>query len=178
MGEWLQALDAFSQTFIIFLGKEVVFSTLIFVAVAGITLGLRRRSPRLHLLLWGLVLLRLVLPTDFSWSLSARAFLERAEILQPEIVKSQLVKSTDGTHTSEASQGTLVMNPDFHGSDTELSPSSEAVFRSIPTRSEFRLPISLFTFLLGVWLIGFSFLGALFTRRLVRYYKIARTAHQ
>ncbi len=51
-------------------GWEVVYSVVLFVIVLGLTRALRHRSPVLRHALWGLVLLRLVLPVDLASPIS------------------------------------------------------------------------------------------------------------
>ncbi len=54
-------------------GVEMLYATVVFAVVALLARGLRRASPRLLYGLWGLVLLRLVLPPDLAtpWSLAS-----------------------------------------------------------------------------------------------------------
>ncbi len=60
------------------LGLELLYSTVLCGVVAGLAWVLRRRSPRLLYALWGLVLLRLVLPPALALPFSARSLVERA----------------------------------------------------------------------------------------------------
>jgi bla regulator protein BlaR1 len=61
-------------------GWEVLFSGLLFFIVLGLTGFLRTASPSLRHALWGLVLLRLVLPLDLSMPFSLGALAERARL--------------------------------------------------------------------------------------------------
>lgn len=51
---------------------QTIFCTILFIFIFGLTYFLRGKSPRLLLGLWFLILIRLLLPTDLSFSLSAR----------------------------------------------------------------------------------------------------------
>lgn len=61
-------------------GWEVVFSAVLCFIVLGLTGVLRTASPRLRHALWGLVLLRLVLPVDLAMPFSLGALAERSRL--------------------------------------------------------------------------------------------------
>ncbi|MGD8697664.1 MAG: M23/M56 family metallopeptidase [Gemmatimonadales bacterium] len=61
-------------------GWEVVFSAVLCFIVLGLTGVLRTASPRLRHALWGLVLLRLVLPVDLALPFSLGALAERSRL--------------------------------------------------------------------------------------------------
>ena len=58
-----------------FLQQEVIYTSIIFGIVLALTLFFRKASPYWHFGLWALVLVRFVLPPDFSSTLSLRYFL-------------------------------------------------------------------------------------------------------
>ncbi len=61
-------------------GWEVLFSAVLFVLVLGLTRLLRDATPLLRHALWGLVLLRLVLPIDLSVPFSLWSLVGQAEV--------------------------------------------------------------------------------------------------
>jgi murein DD-endopeptidase MepM/ murein hydrolase activator NlpD len=62
-------------------GWEVLFSGLLFLIVLGLTGLLRNAAPSLRHALWGLVLLRLVLPLDLAMPFSLGALVERVRLV-------------------------------------------------------------------------------------------------
>jgi len=63
-----QFIDRFSNVVIPFLRQEVLYSTVPFAIILGLTVLLKRASLHWLLGLWVLVLIRLVLPLDLSFS--------------------------------------------------------------------------------------------------------------
>ncbi len=61
-------------------GWEVAFSAVVFVVVLALTWALRNSAPSLRHALWGLVLLRLILPLDFSLPFSVGVLAERVSL--------------------------------------------------------------------------------------------------
>ena len=59
-----------------FLQREVLLSVVLFAVLFPLSMMLKKRSPYLQYGLWILFFLRLTLPTDFSFPLSARSLLD------------------------------------------------------------------------------------------------------
>ncbi|HSG81184.1 MAG TPA: M23/M56 family metallopeptidase [Gemmatimonadota bacterium] len=79
IGEPLAVASEVAATWVRLVGWEVLYSAVLFVIVLGLTRVLRESSPVLRHAVWGLVLLRLVLPVDLAspvslGSLAARSF--------------------------------------------------------------------------------------------------------
>lgn len=73
-----ELLDLFSQwapACLSFLQQEVIYTSIIFGLVLALTLVFRKASPYWHFGLWVLVLVRFLLPPDFSSTLSLRYLL-------------------------------------------------------------------------------------------------------
>ncbi len=78
--ELLASLSEVAASAVRVAGWEVAFSAVLFVIVLGLTVALRNSAPSLRHALWGLVLLRLVLPLDLSMPFSMGALAERANL--------------------------------------------------------------------------------------------------
>ena len=65
-------IDKTSLTVLDFLYKQTIYTAILFVIIFAVSFALRKKSPLWHLGLWMLVLIRLLLPTNFFSSLSIR----------------------------------------------------------------------------------------------------------
>jgi len=77
LSEFLLILNRISSRVIPLLGKEILYSSIIFVVIFAFVTLCKKISLRWQLGLWTLILLRLILPPDFSHSLSGRTVLEK-----------------------------------------------------------------------------------------------------
>ncbi len=144
------------------LQKQVVFSTILFVPVLVLAHLLRKQSPLLHLGLWMLILIRLVLPTDLSFPVSARNLI------------GSMTKSLKHTNVQSIQSGTpdQGLSGEFSLSDPADNPSAGSVRmgmtakRIIPWKS----------FLVTVWMAGAWILLAVYLKRLLDYSRIVRKA--
>lgn len=69
---WNITLTTISHYVVPFVGKQVLYSSILFLLILPLAFALRKRPISWQFGLWGLVLLRLVLPPDLSVSWSAR----------------------------------------------------------------------------------------------------------
>ena len=76
LSEILLTVNEWSSIFLSFIQKELLYSSILFLIVLGFTRVLKKKSLYLQYGLWALVLLRLVLPPDFSLQFSARSVLD------------------------------------------------------------------------------------------------------
>ena len=147
------------------LQKQVVFSTILFVPVLVLAHLLRKQSPLLHLGLWMLILIRLVLPTDLSFPVSARNLIGGiAESLRhPTAPAPQAVPSDQGLYDH-------LFFPDPAGDSTVISAGSagagKPAGRSIPWKG----------MLFAGWITGVFILLAVYLKRLLDYHRMVRKA--
>ena len=83
----LTAVTEMSARWVDVLLRESLFASVVFVAVLGLSLVLKRRGPSLHVALWSLVFIRLVLPPDLGHPLSAGAVMSRLDSYRMVVTK-------------------------------------------------------------------------------------------
>jgi murein DD-endopeptidase MepM/ murein hydrolase activator NlpD/Zn-dependent protease with chaperone function len=87
------AMEKISQTLVPLLGKQLLYSTILFLVIFPLANALRKRSSYWQLGLWTLVLLRLVLPPDLSVPWSARNLPEHLSRVSAPNVDTQEIGS-------------------------------------------------------------------------------------
>jgi murein DD-endopeptidase MepM/ murein hydrolase activator NlpD len=135
-------------------GWEVLFSGVLFFIVLGLTGVLRNASPSLRHALWGLVLLRLVLPLDLSMPFSLGALAERAR-LAPALESAWLdawpAASIDGAAPGGEWSASALTGTAWDGSGWELV-------------------------VLGMWILGVLVVGSTLVRSRRAYRVLVRAA--
>ncbi|UCC73932.1 MAG: peptidoglycan DD-metalloendopeptidase family protein [Gemmatimonadota bacterium] len=132
-------------------GWEVLFSVVLFVIVLGLTRVLRNASPVLRHGLWGLVLLRLLLPVDLSLPFSLGDLAARA----------QLSPSVEGSWVEEWALS--------DGAQPEAVTLGDAALVDSGTWAE----SGAWTLLLGaLWLGGVVVVGGVIAERRRRYRRV------
>ncbi len=159
------SLFEISAYFFQFMMREVIYSSVVLVAVLALSWVLRKRSLHVQFGLFGLVFLRLVLPPDLSFSFSARSVLDRTGLfeigsefspglrapgLQPEAFPVPEVQSASAAHLP--------------------SPGYAALSQEIGILDWLQI-----AFLL-LWCLGVILFLGVFTRRLFYYRKIVLNA--
>lgn len=94
---WNMTLPTISHYVVPLIGKQVLYSSLLFLLILPLAFALRKRPISWQLGLWGLVLLRLVLPPDLSVSWSARHLWDYASraIFQPRHTRNETAFKTE-----------------------------------------------------------------------------------
>jgi beta-lactamase regulating signal transducer with metallopeptidase domain len=123
-------------------GLEVLFSGVLFIIVLALTGALRNASPSLRHALWGLVLLRLVLPIDLALPFSLGALAERVRLV-PAIESAWLDGWPASAVTGQATLGDAGM----------------ALARGTPDAASWQLAV------LGAWVLGVMIVGSRLGRR-------------
>ena len=80
--QFLNFIINISHKVIPFLCQQILYSTIVFVVIWLVTVALKNKSPRWHYALWFLVLIRLILPPDFSHNLSGRNLIVNLPVYQ------------------------------------------------------------------------------------------------
>ena len=97
-------IEKLSQMVVPLLGKQLLYSTILFLVIFPLVKMLKHRSPYWHLGLWTLVLLRLVLSPDLSASWSARSLLEGISLTGFNNVEAIGRLQSDVSMTADQSQ--------------------------------------------------------------------------
>ncbi|NIN72072.1 MAG: peptidoglycan DD-metalloendopeptidase family protein [Gemmatimonadetes bacterium] len=130
---------------------ELLFSIVLFVIVFGLTLALRNASPVLRHALWGLVLLRLVLPVGLASPFSIGSIVSQ------------------GTRASGAESSWIVEWPELQAAGGAAGFGGQLTGTGTePSLSG--LPI------VALWLVGVVAVGASLVRRRRRYAGVIRNA--
>jgi len=159
-----QIVTSFSEVsvaFLAFMQREVLYSSVVFVIVFALTWLLRRRSPHFQYGLLTFVLLRLVLPPDFSLSVSARSLLEKA------VCSHASVASTLPTVFQNSAGNVLDaggMEPNAPSAAAMANPASLATLNF--------LQMGIFAF----WILGVIIFLVIFAKRYAYYLRIVRNA--
>ena len=148
------------------LQKQIVFSTILFLIVLVITALLRKQSPLLHLGLWMLVLIRLVLPTDLSFPISARNLLNQ---LAGSLKKPAATSRMQSIISDEGPSG------DFSFSDT-VDDSSGLSGGNAGTAVTARRSMPWKSVLFGGWMTGVLILLVVYLKKFMDYNRIVRKA--
>jgi murein DD-endopeptidase MepM/ murein hydrolase activator NlpD len=146
--------EKISTAAISWIGKEVLFSTILFVFLFPMSRMLKKRSPSWKLGLWSLILLRLMLPPDFSQPYSGRILVSR---IVTEIRKTLFLRQT--VHTSFFEN-----NPN---SNDEMDSKTDKVHKG---------PVSPETVLFFLWMTGAGISAGLYIRRRRKYVRFIRNA--
>jgi murein DD-endopeptidase MepM/ murein hydrolase activator NlpD/beta-lactamase regulating signal transducer with metallopeptidase domain len=159
---WLEDAGGFMLPI---LQKQVVFSTILFAIVLALTTLLRKQSPLLHLGLWMLVLIRLVLPTDLSFPISARILLGHLTGSLRKPVASSVVTMT----SDQGLSGELSLSDPIDDSSVISAGSvwtGVSAERFIPWKSV----------LFAGWMTGVFILLAVYLKKLQDYHRMVRKA--
>ncbi|MBN2416614.1 peptidoglycan DD-metalloendopeptidase family protein [bacterium] len=148
-------LDRVSGTILPFLLKESLYAAVLFLLVLPLSFLLRKKSHRWQTGLWALVLLRLVLPPDLSFTFSARTALDRYVPVPPVTVPA--VRTN--TMIPSAEEGQVA--------ETVPVPASVGVPQKRP------FPWSAAALL--AWLGGALFFAILVLRKRMRFQRIIRS---
>nr|ABD75803.1 hypothetical protein [uncultured bacterium] len=99
-------LTTISQYVVPFIGKQALYSSILFLLILPLAFALRKHPISWQLGLWVLVLLRLVLPPDLSVSWSARRLLDYASsmISQSENIRHEVPSEPTTFPESQAPQ--------------------------------------------------------------------------
>jgi beta-lactamase regulating signal transducer with metallopeptidase domain len=165
----IDTLHQLSLNFISIAEKEILFSSLLFLIVSLLAWILKNQRPYLHYGLWTLVLLRLVLPTDFSLSVSARELLSKLPGI--ETVAHDQGFSSAAESKISASSAVAVEEILENKSSSELSSGS-------PTNSSWFEVVSWQLVLFCAWLLGMLVFAFIFVKRYFHYHRIAATAKE
>jgi len=157
MSPELAAFSSSARALLSVLGQEVVYSTIVFAIVLCLCWVPRRlASASLGQALWGLVLLRLVLPTDLALPWSARSILDRSALpIHTEWF--------DSTPRPPATAGAVV------GQERE-APAAGRAGEAPATAGVAPVALAL------AWALGVVVLAGLLARRRRRYRELVRHA--
>jgi len=130
-----------------FLGREVLYSSILFLFIWPLSFILRKRSPYWQYGLWLIFFLRLVVPADFHFSFSVRSAIDDLEILSPdaEIVHEPLW----GINYNQ--------EPLVNSSGNEGSTESNILFYISLLQNKMMLILISFVWIAGVFLITILF---------------------
>jgi len=141
---------------------QTIFCIILFIFIFGIAFILKKKSPRWQLCLWFLILIRLVLPTDFSLSFSARNLVD-------------YFLSTDSFNTSlENVSGKLGVNKQLNQISVFNDPGSIKTFDnygapvSFEPHKEKNKYTSLPIILSVTWILGCLVFLYMFLRKIYR----------
>ena len=139
-----------TKVFFPILTREILYSSLLFFVILPISFLLRKKSVYWQLGLWSLVLLRLVLPPDFSQPLSLR------NIIEPHLQETRLRMLPELIPEVETfAQG---------GHSLDDGWDAAAAGNKIPLRM----------ILLGCWLLGVLVTAAIYIKRFLFYIRIVK----
>ncbi len=161
---FLENLNHIATDFINIIEKEIVFSTVLFGIVFVLTRVLRNQPPLLHYGLWTLVLLRLILPTDFSASFSARELLGKISFFD-------FPTFSDGPASNLPFDKTVIPEP-LSSTDTQPTTQSAAAVGSVSWTESVTWQSLIFC----AWLTGMLVFGGIFIKRYFHYRGIAASA--
>lgn len=160
----MEFLDSISRHLVVILEKELYYSTILFVLVLSITYFLRNRSPLWQFGLWTLVLIRLILPPDFSLPFSLRNTIERF-IELPTLTSSREFLGSDAA-------GLTVLDDSIGEKEKATILPSTRQHRASGNVTKGSFPYHL---ILGLgWLIGVLYFFILYLRRLSYYHDLLR----
>ncbi|MBN2030411.1 peptidoglycan DD-metalloendopeptidase family protein [bacterium] len=167
-------INRMAQVFIPFFWQEVILSSILFLIVLTLTLVFRKQSPFLRLGLWALLLVRLIVPTDLTFSYSGSQLLhqitgfgKRLNMQQISLpIESDLEQVTERIPESSAPVNLTYQNQIEKSHLTQparVSPSGQK-----------NLSISFILF--SGWILGVVILLFLYLRRLITYHRVIAAA--
>ncbi|MCG8608016.1 M56 family metallopeptidase [bacterium] len=165
--ESVAALEAISMTFVTFMGKEILYSSILFIVVFAITNIFKKKSPYLHYGLWALVFVRLILPPDWSLSFSARSFFDRINVEKSRAVETSWVASQPVARDahSQATKGSVTK-------DGTLSAGNAAEpTTGLRTHGTWQMVAFL------AWAVGSLILVVVFLKRHAFYLRVVRRSN-
>ncbi len=162
-----QLILSLSRKIIPLLRDEIFYAGIVFFIVWFFTVLLKKKSLRWHYALWFLVLLRLMLPPDLSFSLSGRNLLLQSPIYEKINNMFNYFTSSPFTNGPE-------FEPEFmtfeHESQNEF-PKSIKYVNEVNSTSDF-----LYTILFMTWILGFFIFLTIYIKKLYRYHLIIKRA--
>lgn len=147
----LTAATEMSALWVDLLYRESVFASVVFAAVLGLSLVLRRCGPSLHVALWSLVFIRLVLPPDLGHPLSAGVVMSRLNAFRATATED---------HGAQSRSSAGMIEPHSETRSAEFGDSGAPLWKTVVA---------------GLWLSGFVVVW-FFDRRRLKVFK--RAAHQ
>ena len=149
------------------LRDEIFYAGIVFFIVWFLTSLLRKKSPRWHYALWFLVLLRLILPPDLSFSLSGR------NLIFQSLIYEKIINVFDY----------FTLNPSLNMTelDSEFASLGYEDQRDFPTKTKSELTEKstgdfFYSILFVIWISGFSIFLLIYLKKLHRFYSITKRA--
>lgn len=162
-----QLIANLSRKIIPLLRDEIFYAGIVFFVVWLFTVLLKKKSIRWHYALWFLVLLRLMLPPDLSFSLSGRNLLFQSPIYE------KITSLFDYFTGSPFANGTE-FEPEFmifeHESQNEFPENIKYVNEENSTSD------LIYTILFITWVLGFSVFLTIYIKKLYRFHLILKRA--
>jgi len=153
----LSAIEFFnrmSMLIIPFFLQEIIYSTILFVIILILTTLLNKKSAYWHLGLWALVLIRLLMPPDFSLPYSLRSLL------------SQLFRLNRTNETISVADNVLYIENSM--------PTHYILQQSLESISPQSIPIPWQSILFMFWLTGFITFFFIYLKRLLGYHRLLK----
>jgi TonB family protein len=141
-----------SCRFFSFMAREIIFSVILFILILTLTIFLRKKTPLWHMGLWTFVLIRLVLPPDFSNPLVKYNVLNNV----------QFVKETNGILSEFNTQRSH--NSSFYTQSISSTQNENTL--NIPSAPLWKIT------LFGIWLLGFLITFSIHIKRYLYYRKV------
>jgi murein DD-endopeptidase MepM/ murein hydrolase activator NlpD/beta-lactamase regulating signal transducer with metallopeptidase domain len=162
-----QMILKLSGKFFSLLRDEIYYAGIVFFIVWILTFLLKKKSPRWHYALWFLVLLRLILPPDLSFSLSGR------NLIFQSLIYEKIVNVFEF----------FTLNPTLNitDSDSEFVSIEHEDQRDLLTKTKFdtrRQSNSDYFYLIFfvTWIIGVSIFLFIYIKKLHRFHSITKRA--
>lgn len=162
----LNYLEQASASVLSFLQHQVIYSTILFVAIAILAFVLRKNSAYWQLGLWSLILLRLVLPTDLGTPWSARSLIDH-------IPFSNIAPTVDIPRVPVSMERRDVSGLYEDQNTGRLEAGLGNVGKGQSARRVF---LTWQMILFSAWLIGMIALSSLYVRQLLKYYRLTGRA--
>lgn len=160
--EILLTVNEWSSIFWSFVQKELLYSSILFLIVLGFTRVLKKKSLYLQYGLWALVLLRLVLPPDFSLQFSARSVLDTYGFTKANV----LAEGVFTTNLNQLPEPKIEKHKQLSDDRQRASVQSEKA--SLPVQFSWQSALFL------IWLAGILGFVFIFTRRYFYYLQVVR----
>lgn len=152
------------QIVIPYLLKEIQFSAILFGVIFVLTALFKMRSPHWQLGLWALVLIRLVLPPDLSFSYSGRSLIDRIPLTQAYALFNHLLNDTDPAFKAETNFTEFAFDENFE--PAPIAPQELSIHK------ERRFPWQALTF--SLWILGVIVFSLIYLKQRLKYYSLAR----
>lgn len=166
----IEEIEKCSAAFVHILFHEVVFSSILFLLFLGPVYLLRNRSPHWQFGLMFLIVLRLVLPTDLSFTFSARNLVNTLPAIQEISAPIKTISTNPDPIRPNPADASGVIS-EKHERQTETHGIYE---NSHLPHSKRRIAGSVILML--AWMVGFIFAFILFVRKLTGFYGVMNRA--